>query len=200
MNGQEYENFIYVKIGTGIGAGIISNGHIHRGSTGCEGQIGHISVDPQGPVCHCGNVGCLELVAGAPAIAERAIQFAKENPESILAELRDEQDGNLSGEDVGIAAMRGDRYANKIIQDSGRQIGKILATLVALLNPDAVLIGGGVSNIGAQFLVAIRREVLRLSIPLSTRHLVIDLSPIRSEAGVAGAIALSLDYVFAVES
>jgi glucokinase-like ROK family protein len=197
--GREYKNLIFVKVGTGIGAGIISNGHIHRGSTGCEGQIGHISVDPQGPVCHCGNVGCLELIAGASAIAQRAKKHAVDNPESILAKQMEENHGILSAEDVGIAAMRGDRFANEIIQDSGRQLGKVLATLVTLLNPDAVLIGGGVSNIGSQFLVAIRREVLQLSIPLSTRHLVIDLSSIQSEAGVTGAITLALDHIFAVE-
>jgi predicted NBD/HSP70 family sugar kinase len=95
--------------------------------------------------------------------------------------------------------MEGDTVANEIIRESGRLIGEVLASLVNFYNPSLILIGGGVSNIGHQFLASIRRGILHRSLPLSTRHLRIDTSPMGADAGVMGAIALALEHVFVVE-
>jgi predicted NBD/HSP70 family sugar kinase len=127
------DNFIFVKIGTGIGAGIICHGLVHRGSTGSAGDIGHIRVDPGGPVCHCGNVGCLEILAAGPAIAARAIEAARNGSSAILAGKLEANDGMLRSEDVGVAAREGDRIANEIIQSSGHMIGDVLAGAGELL-------------------------------------------------------------------
>ncbi|MBZ0310318.1 MAG: ROK family transcriptional regulator [Anaerolineae bacterium] len=196
--GINEENFIFIKVGTGIGCGIVCNGQIYRGSNGCAGDIGHICADQNGPVCHCGNIGCLEAIAAGPPIAARATQAARADKSAILNRLLEAHDG-LTAEDVGVAASQGDRVANEIIQDSGRMIGEVLAGLVNFFNPSLILIGGGVSNIGHQFLASIRRGVLHRSLPLSTRHLRIDTSSMGADAGVIGAISLALEHVFIMD-
>jgi len=194
------DNFIYVKIGTGIGAGIVCDGEVYRGSTGCAGDVGHICIDYNGPVCHCGNIGCLEVMAAGPAIARRAIQAAERNESPILARLMREKSGLLSAEDVGIAAATGDHVSISIIQDSGRMVGRMLASVINFFNPSLILIGGGVSKIGYHLLSSIRQEVLYRSLPLSTRQLQIKLSSMSDDAGVIGAVHLILERIFVVQN
>lgn len=196
--GSREENFLFIKIGTGIGCGIVCNGQIYRGSDGCAGDIGHICADQNGPVCRCGNIGCLEAVAAGPPIAERATISARNGKSDILAKYL-AQNGELTAENIAIAAAEGDRVANEIIQDSGRIIGEVLASLVNFFNPSMILIGGGVSKIGHQFLASIRRGVLHRSLPLSTRHLRIDTSIMGDDAGIIGAISLALEHIFVPE-
>jgi glucokinase-like ROK family protein len=197
--GVGVDNFIYVKIGTGIGAGIISDGKIHRGSSGSAGDIGHIGVDHNGPICRCGNVGCLEAMAAGPAIAIRAMEAAQSGQSAVLAKRMETSNGVLRAEDVSAAAREGDRIAIEIIQRSGRLIGDVLAGLVNFFNPRLILIGGGVSNIGNQMLASIRQAVLLRSTALATRDLTINYSPMGTEAGVMGAIHLALEHVFVVQ-
>lgn len=194
--GKNHDNFFFVKIGTGIGCGIVSNGQIYRGATGCSGHIGHVSVDRNGPVCSCGNVGCLEKFAAGPAIAEQALSAAREGRSPILAEIMDHRGGTLLPEDVGNAAGRGDKIANDIIIESGRVIGEVLATLVSFFNPSLVIVGGGVSNIGPQFLISLHRTILEYSLPLSTRDCIIRRSEMGYRAGMEGAVGLALDHIF----
>lgn len=196
--GRTHKNFLFVKVGTGIGAGIICNSVIHRGADGCAGDIGHICADKNGPACHCGNVGCLEAIAAGPPIAARALEAVRQNRSPILAKYVQTTGGKLTAIDVGRAAAEGDPIANEIIHDSGRIIGEVLASLVNFFNPSLILIGGGVSGIGHQFLAAIRRGILHRSLPLATRHLRIDISPMGANAGVAGALALAMEHVFVV--
>jgi glucokinase-like ROK family protein len=198
--GVSHDNFLFIKIGTGIGCGIVCDGQVYRGTNGCAGDIGHICADQNGPVCHCGNIGCLEAIAAGPPIAARAMEAALAGRSPILAKQMDAQNGSLTAEDVGAAASQGDRVANEIIQDSGRMIGEVLASLVNFFNPSLILIGGGVSNIGHQFLASIRRGVLHRSLPLSTRHLRIDTSLIGADAGVLGGIALASEHIFVTEA
>ncbi len=195
--GKGVDNFIFVKIGTGIGAGLISHGMVHRGSTGSAGDIGHICADRSGPVCRCGNIGCLEMMAGGPAIAARAAEAAQSGRSAILAKKMAANNGVLRAEDVGTAAREGDRSANEIIRSSGHLVGDVLAGLVNFFNPSLILIGGGVANIGNNLLSSIRQAVLSRSTALATRELVIRYSPMGGEAGVTGAIHLALDHVFA---
>jgi glucokinase-like ROK family protein len=198
-DGVGVEHFICVKIGTGIGAGIISNGRIHRGSDGCAGDIGHICVDKQGPVCRCGNQGCLEAMAAGPAIAEKAMQAARSGRSPLLGKMLDANGGILGPEDVNTACREGDEAALEIIRASGQMIGDVLAGLVNFFNPSHIFVGGGIANFGNHLLVAIRRAVLRRSLPLATTHLSINFSRASSNAGIIGAIALVLEYLFMVE-
>ncbi|MCI0553010.1 MAG: ROK family protein [Anaerolineae bacterium] len=198
--GKDVENFLFIKIGTGIGCGIVCNGQIYRGINGCAGDVGHICVDRNGPICHCGNTGCLEAMAAGPAIAARAMEVVRASGSEQLAKRLAARGGTLTAEDVGAAAAAGDRASLEIIQTSGQMIGDTLAGLVNFFNPALILIGGGVSNIGFQLLSSIRQAVLRRSTSLSTRNLRIDYSSLGAEAGVRGAIALALEHVFIVRT
>src|SRR5919106_5106111 len=198
--GAGIDHFIFVKIGTGIGAGIISNGKIHRGSDGSAGDIGHICVDKNGPLCACGNKGCLEAMAAGPAIASKAMEVARNGISPILSQMRVSNSGYLRPEDVNAACREGDQAALDIIRESGKMIGDVLASLVNFFNPSDIFIGGGISNFGNHLLVAIRQAVLQRSLPLATTHLSIKFSRVGSNAGVMGAISLALDYLFVVEN
>lgn len=192
------DNFIFIKIGTGIGAGIVSNGKIHRGSIGCAGDIGHICIDKQGPICRCGNAGCLEAMAAGPAIVEKALQSAKSSP-GLLRQFMDANNGILRAEDINAACREGDQAALEIIRASGQMIGDVLASLVNFFNPSHIFLGGGIANFGNHLLVAIRRAVLRRSLPLATTNLSINFSRVGPEVGLTGAVALARDYLFVVE-
>lgn len=197
---QGVDNLIFVKIGTGIGAGVICEGKIYRGSSGCAGDIGHICVDKSGPLCHCGNKGCLETVAGGPAIAERSLLAAQAARSSILLEHYERNGQVLRAEDVGEAAREGDAVAIEAIRESGQSVGDVLAALVNFYNPDMIVIGGGVSNLGNLLLSSIRQAVFNRSLPLATRNLQIVFSEIGADAGIFGAVSLALNYIFTVES
>jgi glucokinase-like ROK family protein len=198
-DGGGIDHFIFVKIGTGIGAGIISNGRIHRGSDGCAGDIGHICVDKAGPLCACGNRGCLEAMAAGPAIVAKALEAARNGTSPILSQMRESNGGLIRPEDVNAACREGDQAALDIIRDSGQMIGDVLAGLVNFFNPSHIFVGGGITNFGNHLLVAIRRAVLHRSLPLATTHLSIKFSRMGADAGVMGAISLALDYLFTIE-
>ncbi len=190
--GQGVENFIFVKIGTGIGAGIVCKGKLYRGSSGCAGDVGHICVDWNGPRCHCGNVGCVATMAGGTAIAEKAVEAAKSGNSPFL-NARLEKNGRLSAEDVSAAIAEGDLTAMEIICESGRLIGLMLASVVNFFNPKLIVIGGGVTKSGNHLLSNIRQTVIGRSLSLSTRHLRIEYSRLGDKAGVTGAIALAIE-------
>jgi glucokinase-like ROK family protein len=181
---------IFVKIGTGIGSGIIVGGRLHRGSQGCAGDFGHICVDPDGPLCSCGNTGCLEAMAAAPAIVLQAERCAREGESPPLMALLQEK-GELTMKDVGEAARRGDYCALTIIRRSGRLIGQTLASAVNVLNPSMIVIGGGVSRVGNALLAEVRSAVYQRSLPLATRNLPIVMSELDDVAGVVGASVMA---------
>jgi len=196
--GRDMDNFLFIKIGTGIGCGIISHGEVYRGADGAAGDVGHICVDYNGPVCHCGNQGCLEIMTAGPAIAAEALARAESGDSPFLAARLAER-GALTAIDVGDAAAAGDRAAMEIVRRSGRMVGGVLATLVNFYNPEAVFIGGGVAHIGNGLLSAVRQATLRRATALSTRHLRVEYSPLGEDAGVIGGIWLALEHVFTIK-
>jgi glucokinase-like ROK family protein len=193
------DHFLVIKIGTGIGCGIMASRKIHRGSNGSAGDIGHICVDKQGPICRCGNRGCLEAMAAGPAIAEKAMQAVRDGKSELLRKMMEENQGVLTPEDVNAACREGDEAALEIIRASGQMIGDVLAELVNFFNPSHIFITGGIANFGNHLLIAIKRAVLRRSLPLATTNLAINFSRTGSDAGVLGAIMLALEYLFVVE-
>ena len=197
---ENVDHFLVVKIGTGIGCGIMASRKIHRGSSGSAGDIGHICVDTTGPICRCGNRGCLEAMAAGPAISEKATQAARERKSELLHKMMKNNGNVLTPEDVNMACREGDETALEIIRSSGRMIGDVLAGLVNFFNPSQIYITGGISNFGNHLLIAIKRAVLRRSLPLATSGLDIVFSRMGSDAGVLGAIMLALEYLFIVEN
>ena len=188
---RELPNFLVVKVGTGIGCGVVCHGEVYRGANGSAGDIGHICVDPDGPRCHCGNLGCVETMAAGPAIARLATEAAQTGRSPMLAERLDAQ-SQLTPEDVGHASRAGDAAANAIVQASGTLIGQMLASVVNFFNPSHVFVGGGVTRIGPLFLASLRQSVYQRSLALSTRHLEILYSPLGDQSGLIGAGVLAL--------
>lgn len=189
------DNFIFVKVGTGIGAGIILGDRLHRGNNGCAGDIGHIAVTDAPILCTCGRTGCVEAVASGAAIARIAEESARANGQTLLARAL-AQEGSITAVEVGEAARRGDPEATRIIQQSARYLGQAIATVVNCLNPSLVVLGGGVLHIGDVYLAAVREYVYKRSLPLATRNLRIQRSLAGDSAGIIGASSLVLEHLF----
>jgi len=183
------QDFLFVKIGTGIGCGIVMNGELYRGLNGCAGDIGHIRVEDFGPTCACGNTGCLEAFSGGAALARDATTAARAGRSPALAALLAEK-GELTAADVGLAVSQGDAQAVQLIRDSGRHIGQVLAGLVSFFNPGLIVIGGRVTGLGHALLAEIRGVTYRRSLPLATGNLPIVLSELADDGGVIGAAKL----------
>jgi glucokinase-like ROK family protein len=191
------DDMIFVKIGTGIGSGVVVGGRLHRGAQGCAGDFGHICVDPEGLLCLCGNIGCLEAMAAAPAIVLEAEKCAREGKSPLLTTVLQER-GELRMKDVGEAARRGDYCALTTIRRSGRLIGQTLASAVNILNPSMIVIGGGVSRLGHALLAEIRSAVYKRSLPLATRNLPIVMSELDDVAGIIGASVMGAEGVLSL--
>lgn len=191
-----HQAVIFVKIGTGIGAGIIIGGKVHRGAQGSAGDVGHVQVtDDLSVVCRCGNRGCLEAIAGGAALAREGSLAAQAGTSPILARLLEER-GSIEATEVGWAAAHGDNYSRELITTAGRRIGLMLAMLVSALNPSLVVIGGGVAAIGDVLIATIQETVYGRSLPLATRDLRIVRSTLDDSAGRIGAATLVADELF----
>jgi glucokinase-like ROK family protein len=196
---QNQQDVIFVKIGTGIGAGLISSGRLHRGTQGAAGDIGHTTVDvASAVVCRCGNVGCLEALAGGAALSRDGTAAAGDGRSPFLREvLRGGQP--ITASDVAAAAQHGDPVAVELLGRSGRLVGETVATLVNFFNPSLVLVGGGVALAGDVMLAAVRQAVYRRSLPLATRELRIQRSTLSPDPGLPGAAHMVLDELFSRE-
>ena len=200
-NGRGRENFVFVKLGTGIGAGMIVGGRLHRGAQGCAGDVGHIQVlnSDREVTCRCGNVNCLEAIAGGAAIGRDAEEAARAGRSPILAGIL-EQKGSLEALDVARAATHGDATSVELLTQAGRLVGQTLAGIVNFFNPSLVVIGGGVAGSGDLLLATIRETVYRRSLPLATRDLVVNRSLLGDLAGVIGAATMVTNELFAPEN
>ena len=188
--GRGVPNVICVKIGRGIGAGIIINGTLFRGPDNAAGEIGHILVDPDGPQCYCGNYGCLDRMVAAPYIAERAIKGLKKG---AVSSLRERVHGDLERITVAMiaeAANAGDSFACQVMEETGRYLGIAIAMLVNTLNPDLVIIGGGVILAGAPLLETTRQVVRLRTFPAPGRRVRIVPPLLGAEAPAIGAATL----------
>jgi glucokinase-like ROK family protein len=192
---RSLDDLIFVKVGTGIGCGIVLGGRVYRGVAGTAGDIGHIRLDDYGPACACGEVGCLEAYFGGGALARDAMTLARSGRSTMLAEALSQR-GKLTAQDVGEAAVAGDFAAANLVREGGRRLGHVVASLVSFLNPGMVVIGGGVSRLGHPLLAEVRSSVYRRSLPLATGNLPIVLSELGELAGVTGAAWSATDRAF----
>jgi predicted NBD/HSP70 family sugar kinase len=175
-----------VKVGTGIGCGIVAGGRIHRGAQGSAGDLGHIQItgDEQ-VVCRCGNVGCLEAVAGGGAMAARLRELGHEASDS---------------RDVVRLVRSGSQDAVRLVREAGRVLGGVLATSVNLFNPSVVVIGGDIAQVDEHLLAGVREVVYQRSLPLATRSLRIVRSRLEDRAGVIGAAVMVGEHVLSPEA
>lgn len=189
----DVDNMIYIKIGTGIGAGIVYDGKLYRGSSGSAGDIGHFDVGSD-VLCWCGNIGCLEALAGGKAISSKAKNLALEGKSKYLFDTLKEK-GEISLEDISTGIQRFDPVSVELVRESGALIGRVIASLVNFSNPSLISIGGGVSEFGDILLAAIRQGVYQRSLPLATRNLLINKSILGKRAGLIGGAFMTIDQL-----
>jgi predicted NBD/HSP70 family sugar kinase len=180
------EHLLFIKVGTGIGCGIVAGGHIHRGAQGAAGDIGHIRLSDQDDVvCRCGNLGCLEAVAGGRALAERLTDAGAEAKTS---------------RDVVELVRAGNPLATRLVREAGRHLGEVLAEAVNFFNPGVIVIGGDLGQVHEQLLAGVREVTFRRSLPLATGELNTVPSQLGDRAGVIGAAIMALDRVLSPEA
>ncbi|MFJ9645926.1 ROK family transcriptional regulator [Streptomyces sp. NPDC004244] len=176
-SGRGVKDLAYIKVASGVGAGLVINGQIYRGPGGTAGEIGHITLDESGPVCRCGNRGCLETFAAA---------------RYVLPLLQGTHGPELTMERVVELAREGDPGCRRVIADVGRHVGSGVANLCNVLNPSRVVLGGSLADAGELVLTPIRESVGRYAIPSAARQLSVLTGSLGSRAEVLGALALVL--------
>ena len=182
----ESAHMLFVKVGTGIGCGIITDGRIHRGALGAAGDIGHIHVlEHDDVLCRCGNQGCLEAVAGGAAVA------AKLSAEGLRAD---------NTRDVVNLVREGRPRAVQLVRQAGRELGEVLAAAVNFFNPGIIVIGGDMAHANEPLLAGVRQLVYQRAVPLGTRSLRITRSTLDDRAGVVGAAVMLIEHIFAPDA
>ncbi|WP_329378118.1 ROK family transcriptional regulator [Streptomyces sp. NBC_01351] len=176
-SGRGVKDLAYIKVASGVGAGLVINGQIYRGPGGTAGEIGHITLDESGPVCRCGNRGCLETFAAA---------------RYVLPLLQGTHGPELTMERVVELARGGDPGCRRVITDVGRHVGSGVASLCNLLNPSRIVLGGSLADAGELVLAPIRESVGRYAIPSAARQLSVLTGSLGGRAEVLGALALVL--------
>jgi predicted NBD/HSP70 family sugar kinase len=180
---RDTDHLLFIKVGTGIGCGIVAGRLIHRGAQGAAGDIGHIRVPGNEEVlCRCGNVGCLEAIAGGRALAQRlsAAGLKAANSRDVVALTR-----------------AGEPLAVRMVRDAGRSLGHVLAGSVNFFNPAAIVIGGDLGEVHEQLLAGVREVIFERSLPLATRDLRTEPSRLGDRAGVVGAAVMVIEHVLA---
>jgi glucokinase len=185
--GRGAHNMIYITVSTGIGGGIITNDRLYSGVNGCAGEIGHMTIDVNGPKCNCGNSGCLELLASGTAVAKEAITRVRRGESSQLSELVAGRLEDIDARIVGIAADRGDPLACDIIAKAANYLGVGMVNLVNIFNPERIIVGGGMSHLGDMLLEPARRVVRERAFQLAAQSVSIVPSQLGDNAGVIGA-------------
>ncbi|WP_322794204.1 ROK family transcriptional regulator [Bellilinea sp.] len=188
--GRGVDNLVYIKVGTGIGAGLLIDGQIYRGTTGCAGEIGHVTIEENGPLCTCGNRGCLEALAGGRAIAQKAIFAIKAGARTTLSELPSVE--AISAMDVIAAARKGDHLSQKLVQEAGYYLGTALANLINLFNPTKIVIGGGVAQVGDLLLDPVRKVAKQRSLKVASQAVTITSAVLGKRSSAMGAVAQAI--------
>jgi glucokinase len=190
--GRGSTDMLLVTVGTGIGGGIVSEGKLFRGAHGFAAEIGHIIVEPGGPLCGCGNLGCWEQVASGRAIGRLGRQAAAEHPESSLAQIAGGDPEKVTGVEVTRAAQGGDRVALSVLGEVGRRLGEGIAGLVNVLDPDVVVVGGGAIAAGELLLQPARQAFLdSVEAPDHRPQVPLVAAALANDAGAVGAADLA---------
>ncbi len=187
------ENFIYLTISTGIGGGIVIGRKLYRGSIGGAGEVGHMIIKTDGPMCGCGNPGCLEAMASGSAIGRLGREAAAGNKSSLMVKLAGGDLKKINALTVELAAKKGDAPAKKVLNEAAFNLGVGLANLINIFAPDMIALGGGVINMGEMFLGPARRTAKRFSLSPAGDHVKIIAVKLGGDVGVLGAAALCLE-------
>ncbi|RJX27326.1 MAG: ROK family protein [Dethiobacter sp.] len=192
--GKGKRNMVNITLGTGIGGGIITEGRIYRGSGGFAGEIGHIIVLPQGPLCGCGRCGCLESLSSGSAIAREGRMLLSAGGGAVLRKIV-KQNEELTAGHVFEAAKDGDEEAAGIIEKAAYFLGLALAFVVNILNPEVITMGGGMARTGEMFFAPVRRYLKEAAIPPSGEMVSLVPAALGEDAGVRGMLSLLEQYL-----
>ncbi|MEU6413671.1 ROK family protein [Microbispora sp. NPDC046933] len=193
---RERRDLLYVKVATGIGSGLVTNGRLHRGDSGAAGDIGHVRVtDDRSARCRCGKIGCLEAVASGWSLMRTLSKHAKSGESPLLAE-RLARRGRITAEDIGQATAAGDEVARSAVASSARITGRTIAGVVNFANPGTLVLGGGVIRYSSLFFEEFRSAVLEGTIELAARNLTIRTASLNFAEGTIGGALLAAHNLF----
>lgn len=185
-------NFIYITISTGIGGGIVIDGKLYFGASGAAGEVGHMTIVDDGPRCTCGNRGCWEQMASGTALAREARKRIGEGTATIILDIAGGDIARVTAETVSQALMRGDTLAKELVSRTSYYLGVGFATLINVFNPELIVIGGGLANIGDKLLDPAYREAGERVFKESFRAVRFVPAELGADSGVLGAAAWAL--------
>lgn len=190
--GVGVDNLICITLGTGVGSGLILDGRIYRGYSYSAGEFGHISVVKDGLYCNCGNRGCLEMYASAPGIVRRTKKHISEGHYTIITAMVDGDLSRITTKTISAAWEKGDNLARMIIDETAELLAIGIATYVHLINPELIIIGGGVSLLGDKLFIPLQEYFNKHSVKVLRNKVSIVPAKLKDEAGIIGAAALSM--------
>jgi predicted NBD/HSP70 family sugar kinase len=185
---RDVQHLTFVKIATGLGAGHVIAGHLHRGATGAAGELGHVSIDPTGARCICGNRGCVTSFVGTPALLERAEAMARKHPGSVL------DGGKVTLDQLIDGALAGDSICQEVLGAAAQHLGTVLAGVLNIMNPSVLVLGGGLMRAGEHILTPVRAAVRERTLVHSAAAVRIEISTLGKENTALGAATLVLDH------
>jgi len=184
--GRGCRHLIYMTVSTGIGGGLIIDGRLYRGATGVAGELGHMTIEPDGPLCGCGNRGCLEALVSGTAIAARGEEIVAQGGSALLAQ----EQGEVTAETVSRAADQGDIACQGVIRRAGYYLGIGLASYVNIFNPEVIIIGGGLAKVGDLLLAPARAEMEARAMREALKAVQLRPAELGDYDGVMGMVAL----------
>lgn len=188
--GRNVNTLVGLTLGTGIGGGIVLNGEIFHGVSDAAGEIGHTTIEANGRKCKCGNYGCLEAYASGPAIALRAMEGIEAGTDSMLPDLVEGRLDSITAATVYEAAVLGDAYANEVMRETAKFLGAGVANVINMLNPEMIVIAGGVTKAGDHLFVPLKAEVRKRAFRSALEACQITPASLPGTAGVIGAAAM----------
>jgi glucokinase len=191
--GKQYNNLVYVTVSTGVGAGVVENGRLLLGAHGGAAEVGHMTIDINGPLCNCGNIGCLEALASGTAIRRRAIAaLATGNVHSLVREWVKNDLDAVTPEQIAKAAQAGDKFALDLLEETGFYLGVGITNVLHLYNPEIVVLGGGVSQMGDLIFRRMREVINERAMASFRQGVPIVVTELGDEIGLYGAFAIVL--------
>jgi len=191
---KKVANLIYITVSTGIGGGIIADGKLYTGACGVAGEIGHMTIDVNGPKCNCGSIGCWETLASGTALAREAVKQITEGAKTSIIELVNGDISKIDARIVDLAAKQGDRLAQELISQLAYYFGVGLANLVNIFNPELILVGGGVAKMGDLLLQPAIKVVKERAFSTSANAVEIKPAILGDDSGILGAVAFVLEH------
>ncbi len=188
--GRDVDTLVGLTLGTGIGGGIVLGGEVYHGISDVAGEIGHMTIDSTGRRCKCGNYGCLEAYASGPAIALRAVEGIEAGVETVLVEMVNGRLEEITAATVYEGVVAGDEYATEVMKDTAKFLGTGIASIINVLNPEMIVIAGGVTRAGEHLFVPLTAEVRRRAFKSAEERCEIVSGTLTGTAGVVGAAAV----------